>query len=215
MTTEDWINRVDFETAADRKQDLNVALENFCEEFREVKQQKKRAKKKGRRQTKQPEKDTKPTDTIDEKVSNEIKLPSVRRRTNSCCSCLCFYCTERSNSVSAIETSLPTITIIKSPSCPSLLQYASECSVPHRVIREHRLPQSSSLETLFSSVSTRDCACHEGNLGKSDWSLSEQLFLFFNVPGKQTVLCDDCPSSSSTSCIRCSSTRTDLGYSSG
>ncbi|CAF1069666.1 unnamed protein product [Adineta ricciae] len=186
-----------FETAVDRKQDLSVALENLCEEFREVKQQKKRAKKKGRRQSKQPEKDTKPTDTTDEKVSNEIKLPSIRRRTNSCCSCLCFYCTERSNSVSTIETSSPTITIIKSPSCPSLLQYASECPVPHRDIREHRLPQSSSLETLFSSVSTRDCACHEGNLEK------------------QTVLCDDCPSSSSTSCIRCSSTRTDLGYSSG
>ena len=67
--------------------------------------------------------------------------------------------------------------LIPSQSCPALF------SPPI----EHRLTLSSSLETLFSSVSTRDCVC-EGI------HLEEQVEI---------------------SCLRCSSTRTDLGYSSG
>ncbi|UJR15999.1 hypothetical protein I4U23_002917 [Adineta vaga] len=198
--------RLNFETAADRKQDFSTKLENLCEEFRiadeiqlQKKQQKRAKKKKARRQVKNHEEnDTKIADTIDKKVMNQIKLPSIRRRTNSFCySCLSYYCNERTNSLSTIQTSTTSMSLIKSLSCPSLIQYASQCSATHRVMKEYKIPLSSSLETLFSSVSTQDCVCHEGNLGK------------------QTVLCDACPSSSSTSCIRCSSTRTDLGYSSG
>ncbi len=76
------------------------------------------------------------------------------------------------------------------------------------------IPLSGSLETLFSAVSTRECVCHEKNLGtkKKPSKHFEKYFLFQE---KQQVLCDECPTSSSTSCIRCFSTRTDLGYSSG
>ena len=63
-------------------------------------------------------------------------------------------------------------TLIQSQSCPALF--------PSPI--EHRLPLSSSLETLFSSISTRDdCLCQEIHSHKTE----------------------------------CSSTRTDLGYSSG
>jgi hypothetical protein len=55
---------------------------------------------------------------------------------------------------------------MKSSSCPSLLLYASECST-HPAMKGHKTCLSSSLETLFSSVSTRDCVCHERNLGKA------------------------------------------------
>ncbi len=63
-------------------------------------------------------------------------------------------------------------------------------SYPSLSIIEQQIPLSSSLETLFSSVSTRDCVCHE----------------------QQLTSCEECLT---LSCIRCSSTRTDLGYSSG
>ncbi|CAF0825705.1 unnamed protein product [Adineta steineri] len=196
--------RLNFETAIDRKQDFSMTLENLCEEFRVAdemklqKKQQKRAKRKARRQIKPNEdKDTIIIDQDDEKISSEIKFPSIRARANSCCSCLCYYChEERSNSLLPIHTMSSSNSFIKSPSCPSLLLYSSECS-SHQVIKGHKICLSSSLETLFSSVSTRDCVCHDRNLDK------------------QTVLCDECPTSSSTSCLRCSSTRTDLGYSSG
>ena len=77
---------------------------------------------------------------------------------------------------------------------------------------EQTVRLSSSLETLFSSVSTRECVCHERNLGKT---LRLVFVSLFRLAEKQRVSCDECPSSSSMSCIRCSSTRTDLGYSSG
>lgn len=40
-------------------------------------------------------------------------------------------------------------------------------------------------------------------------------FEYYLIEEKQQVSCDECPTSSSLSCIRCFSTRTDLGYSSG
>lgn len=81
--------------------------------------------------------------------------------------------------------STPRRTLIQSQSCPALFSSPIE----------HRIPISSSLETLSSSISTRDCLCQEMNSQKVNLSTEE-----------------DCVT---LSCIRCSSTRTDLGYSSG
>ncbi|CAF4827248.1 unnamed protein product [Rotaria sp. Silwood1] len=207
--------RLNFEKALDRKQDFSMTLQILCEQFREVdeikiqKKQQKRSKRKARRQIKMNEnnevKPNKITKKIDEKKilctnSNDNKQEIVtRRRTSSCCSCLCHYCDERSKSLSISHTTIPLISLVKSQSCPSSLLFTSECveKSSHQVINGQTIPLSSSLETLLSSVSTRECVCHDRNLEK------------------QQVSCDECPTSSSISCIRCSSTRTDLGYSSG
>ncbi|CAF3929382.1 unnamed protein product, partial [Rotaria sp. Silwood2] len=206
--------RLNFEKAIDRKQDFSMTLQILCEQFREVdeqkvqKKQQKRSKRKARRQIKMNENNENKPNTIIKKVdekkilctnSNDNKQETVtRRRTSSCCSCLCHYCDERSKSLSISHTIIPSISLVKSQSCPSSLLFTSECvqKSSNQVINEQTIPLSSSLETLFSSVSTRECICHNRNLEK------------------QQVSCDECPTSSSISCIRCSSTRTDLGYSS-
>jgi hypothetical protein len=112
---------------------------------------------------------------MDDKQEEELR---IRSRTHSSRSGH-----QRSNSLSI----LPSTSLIKSQSCPSSLLFTSE----------HPIPLSTSLETLFSSVSTRYCICHETN------------------STQQPISCEEYPISSSIPCIRCSSTRTDLGYSSG
>lgn len=98
--------------------------------------------------------------------------------------------TKRSNLPSIIidqpvkDPFYPSRRLIPSQSCPALFSSPIE----------HRLPLSSSLETLFSSVSTRDCVCQEIHLEEQINSMEEYPRL---------------------TCLRCSSTRTDLGYSSG
>jgi len=120
------------------------------------------------------------------KISCKSEEILTRRRANSCCSCLCHYCDEQSNTISnTLKSSL-----IKSHSCPSLLTIISNSRMS-----TNSLPLSNSLDTLFATIATRECICHEKNLEKD-------------------ILCDDCPISSSTSCIRCSTTRLDPGYSS-
>ncbi|CAF3369529.1 unnamed protein product [Rotaria socialis] len=207
--------RLNFEKAVDGKQDFSRTLQILCDEFREAdelkvqKKQQKRSKRKARRQMKTNEnnkrKANKIREEIDEKPtsrsnSNDNKQKTItRRRTSSCCSCLCHSCDERSKSLSISHTTLPSASLVKSQSCPSSLLFTSECTPKQslEVNNKQKMPLSSSLETLFSSVSTRECACHGRNLEK------------------QQVSCDECPTSSSLSCIRCLSTRTDLGYSSG
>jgi hypothetical protein len=145
---------------------LRAALEILCEEFRlsdEIKVHKKRTKRKGRRQTKINKISTK----IDEiKISNNNNKQEkiiTRRRTSSCCSCLCHYCDERLNSLSIIHST----SLVKFHSCPSLLFTSESIRKPSdEVIHTKPIPLSSSLETLFSSISTRECVCHEKNLGK-------------------------------------------------
>lgn len=147
-----------------------------------------------------------------------------RRRSTSCCSCLCHYRDKRSNSLSIIHTTIPSASLVKSQSCPTSLLLALDLpssmksSPSGRRKTEQTIRLSSSLETLFSSVSTRDCVCHERTLGKILFNHFErEKPLRFSSPlkEKQPISCDECPSSSSVSCVRCSSTRTDLGYSSG
>ena len=191
----------------DRKQDFSMTLETLCEEFRQVndvKAQKKRSKRKTRRQMKSNEVQNKTTEKIDEKqIVNDIKSDEIiiRHRTSSCCSCFCHYCDE--------QTINPKPLLVKSHSCPSSLLFTSEMMIESS---SKSVPLSGSLETLFSSVSTRECVCHEKNLGRKIICLIKTKL--FDLE-KQQVLCDECPTSSSTSCIRCFSTRTDLGYSSG
>jgi hypothetical protein len=172
-----------------------MTLDILCEEFRvadEIKLQKKqqkRSKRKARRQIKtneinevclnmfcfliklisfSKEKSNKIIKNIDENkilwTNNKQEEILIRRRTSSCCSCLCHFCDERSNSLSIIHTTIPSISLVKSQSCPSSLLFASESITKPSV--EKTIPISSSLETLFSSISTRECVCHERNLGK-------------------------------------------------
>jgi len=124
------------------------------------------------------------------KISNEDSI--TRRRTSSCCSCLCHYCDEQS----LTDTTIPKISLVKSHSCPSSLLFTSQSIIKSsdQVLNTPTVSLSRSLETLFSSVSTRECVCDLE---------------------KQQVLCDECPTSSSISCMRCFGTRMDLGYSSG
>lgn len=150
-----------------------MTIDNLCEEFRladENKLHKKRPKRKNRRQGKLNE--NKQTNQIN-KESDSMKILSnitrdkilltTRRRTSSCCSCLCHYCDERSNSLSIIHTTIPTVSLVKSHSCPSSLLFTCEslAKTTDQVINKNKLPLSSSLETLFSSISTRECVCHE------------------------------------------------------
>ena len=193
----------DFEKAVDRKQDFGRTLEQLCEEFRvadEVKaqqKQQKRSKRKARRKTKANEvieersdvQDASAPEKLEETKSEELV---ARRRTSSFCSCLCHYCDQRSNSLSIIHTTMPSPLLAKSQSCPSLLLATVDASP--KMANEQTIRSSSSLETLFSSISTSDCVCHDRPL-----TLSTSATF----------------ASSSMSCIRCSSTRTDPGYSSG
>ena len=109
-----------------------------------------------------------------------MNVPLNRRRTNSCCSCLCHYCNERSSSLSTIDIIMPSVSLMKSLSCPSLLLYTSECP-SHQVMKGYKISLSSSLETLFSSVSTRDCVCHNGDLGKLFLFIRFNQFVFFVI----------------------------------
>lgn len=146
-----------------------------------------------------------------------IDIPT-RRRTSSCCSCLCHYCDARTGSFSSIQSTLPKPSLVKSQSCPSALLFISESiakPVDSALNTKKAIPLSGSLETLFSTVSTRECVCHEKTLGnKEERSFAFDSYLY-NFEEEQQVLCDECPASSSTTCIRCFSTRTDLGYASG
>lgn len=98
-----------------------------------------------------------------------IDIP-IRRRTSSCCSCLCHYCDVQTNSFSIIQTTLPKSSLIKSQSCPSSLLFTSESIVKpvNSTLNTKPKPLSGSLETLFSSVSTRECVCHEKTLGNEE-----------------------------------------------
>ncbi len=156
---------LDFEKAIDRKQDFSMTLEILCEEFRVV-DKKKRTKRKKRRQIKTNEVCLK--NKIDEiKISNDNKKEEIiirRRASSCCCSCLCHYYDERS----IIHTTIPITSLIKSHSCPSSLLFTSESIIKtsDQVLNTKTIPLSRSLETLFSSVSTRECVCHDRNSGK-------------------------------------------------
>lgn len=114
-----------------------------------------------------------------------------------------------------MQTTLSKASLVKSQSCPSALLFIAESTVKPADSVLKTVPLSGSLETLFSSVSNRECVCHEKTLGNEE----EKSFAFgsylCNFEEEQQVLCDECPASSSTNCIRCFSTRTDLGYASG
>ncbi|CAF3689708.1 unnamed protein product [Adineta steineri] len=189
--------RLNFEKAVDCKQDFSITLKILCDELCETdnvkikKKPQKRSKRKDRRQIKITENKLNEIDekTVLRKNSHEDKEEEIidRCRTNSCCySCVCQYCIQRSNSLSIIYPTNPSISLVKSQSCPSSLISTSESIMKSsdQVINEQTIPISSSLETLLSSVSTRGCICYERHLAKS------------------------------MSCTRCLSTRTDLGYSS-
>jgi len=178
--------RLDFEKTIDQKQDFNLVIENLCEEMR-LADQTKPTKKRNKRNKRKPMKPAQNSNKDTLKISCKSEEILTRRRANSCCSCLCHYCDEQSNTLSnTLKSSL-----IKSHSCPSLLTIISNSRMS-----TNSLPLSNSLDTLFATIATRECICHEKNLEKD-------------------ILCDDCPISSSTSCIRCSTTRLDPGYSSG
>lgn len=105
----------------------------------------------------------------------------IRRRNSSSCSCLCHFCDERSNSLSIAHSNIPSIRLVKSQSCPSSLFFTSESIIKSsdQVIKEKTIPISSSLETLFSSISTRECICHERNLGKDRFFYSKKISFVF------------------------------------
>ena len=103
----------------------------------------------------------------------------IRRGTSSCCSYLWPYRDKRSKSLSISHTTKRLISLVKSQSCSSSLLLASQCmtkQLPHPTINEQTIPLSSSLETLFSSVSTRECVCHDRNSG----NLNHFILFSFN-----------------------------------
>ncbi|CAF1134183.1 unnamed protein product [Adineta ricciae] len=176
--------RLNFEKAVDRTQDLQTTLKNLCEELcepEEIKTQKKqskRSKRKSRREIK-----------IDQDKPHEQKVNL--EPTDCYCSCTCHKCLQRSNSFLMASTDVPSIPLGKSQSCVFSLLPEASARLESVDTPEQNLPVSSSLETVFSSISTRECVCNE-RLANG--------------------LCNEIPI---VVCSRCSSARTDLGYSSG
>ena len=179
---------------------LELLCEEFriADELKEQKKQQKRSKRKARRQSKANEvrkcsnfhsfffgfffsfktKSNAKCQSSEEKILLTTKTVDVkqdqwvnRRRSSSCCSCLCHYCDKRSNSLSIIHTTIPRTSLVKSHSCPTSLLLMDNSSLKSNsnnqtVKKEEILRLSSSLETLFSSISARECVCHERILGK-------------------------------------------------
>ena len=169
----------------------------MADEVKALQKQQKRSKRKARRKTKANELTGECPHVQDTSIPEKSEDLVTRRRTSSFCSCLCHYCDQRSNSLSIIHTTMPSPLLVKSQSCPSLLLFNIDTSPKAeapQMTDEQTLRLSSSSETLFSSISTRECVCHDRPL-----TLSTSVTF----------------ASSSMSCIRCSSTRTDPGYSSG
>ncbi|UJR30584.1 hypothetical protein I4U23_018111 [Adineta vaga] len=194
--------RLNFEKEIDRKQDFHMTLKILCEELCETddvktqKKQSKRSKRKSRSETKTNANKSHLFDkqTIQWKNSNENKQDE-----DLSYSSVCHYCLQRSNSLSIVSTNTPPVSLIKSQSCPTSLLFIPESILnsSHSDIEKQNLPISSSSETVFSLPSTKECVCHERH------------------SKMQEVSCDECPTILPVLCSRCSSTRTDIGYSSG
>ncbi|CAM4776850.1 unnamed protein product [Rotaria magnacalcarata] len=189
--------RLNFERSMFGKQDFNTTLNTLCKEFdvtneMNIHRKQKRQNKKSRRQIKtNEEKDINIINKVDDNDNKDDKL-QIHRRTIGSCSCLCQSCNEQSDVSSAIHRN----ELSKSQSCSSPISSTVEYSSRH-TSSEYKISQSSSNETLLSSVSTQDCVSQETNLDKEPKSIG-----------------DECLISPSISSIRCSSARTDLGYSS-
>ncbi|CAF4417087.1 unnamed protein product [Rotaria socialis] len=189
--------RLNFERSMFGKQDFNATLNTLCKEFdvtndMKTHKKQKRQNKKSRRQIKiNEEKDVNIINKIDDNSINDNKVEQlpIHRRTIGSCSCLCQSCNEQSDFSSTIHRNK----LSKSQSCPSPISSTIEYSSRHT-----STSQSSSNETLLSSVSTQDCVSQEINLDKEPISIG-----------------DECPISPSIFNIRCSNARPDLGYSSG
>ncbi|CAF2228871.1 unnamed protein product [Rotaria magnacalcarata] len=189
--------RLNFERSMFGKQDFNTTLNTLCKEFdvtneMNIHRKQKRQNKKSRRQIKtNEEKDINIINKVDDNDNKDDKL-QIHRRTIGSCSCLCQSCNEQSDVSSTIHRN----ELSKSQSCSSPISSTVEYSSRH-TSSEYKISQSSSNETLLSSVSTQDCVSRETNLDKEPKSIG-----------------DECLISPSISSIRCSSARTDLGYSS-
>ncbi|CAM4762398.1 unnamed protein product [Rotaria magnacalcarata] len=189
--------RLNFERSMFGKLDFNTTLNTLCKEFdvtneMNIHRKQKRQNKKSRRQIKtNEEKDINIINKVDDNDNKDDKL-QIHRRTIGSCSCLCQSCNEQSDVSSAIHRN----ELSKSQSCSSPISSTVEYSSRH-TSSEYKISQSSSNETLLSSVSTQDCVSQETNLDNEPKSIG-----------------DECLISPSISSIRCSSARTDLGYSS-
>ncbi|CAM4917723.1 unnamed protein product [Rotaria socialis] len=159
--------RLNFERSMFGKQDFNATLNTLCKEFdvtndMKTHKKQKRQNKKSRRQIKiNEEKDVNIINKIDDNSINDNKVEQlpIHRRTIGSCSCLCQSCNEQSDFSSTIHRNK----LSKSQSCPSPISSTIEYSSRHT-----STSQSSSNETLLSSVSTQDCVSQEINLEQDD-----------------------------------------------
>ncbi|CAM4776853.1 unnamed protein product [Rotaria magnacalcarata] len=160
--------RLNFERSMFGKQDFNTTLNTLCKEFdvtneMNIHRKQKRQNKKSRRQIKtNEEKDINIINKVDDNDNKDDKL-QIHRRTIGSCSCLCQSCNEQSDVSSAIHRN----ELSKSQSCSSPISSTVEYSSRH-TSSEYKISQSSSNETLLSSVSTQDCVSQETNLEQDD-----------------------------------------------